>query len=53
MDAPSARPVGGVLLPVSVNHLVASLAPMVRVLSAAGLAASKLFLTIELRSYEG
>lgn len=41
------------LLPVSANHLVASLAPMVRVLSAAGLAASRLFLTIEVRSHEG
>ena len=45
-------PVGGVLLPVSTNHLLASLAAMVMILLAAGLAASRLFLTIEARSHE-
>lgn len=45
-------PVGGVLLPVPANHLLASLAPMMMILLAAGLAASRLFLTITVRSQE-
>jgi len=45
-------PVGGVLLPVSANHLLSSLAAMGMILLAAGLVATRLFLTIKARSHE-
>lgn len=37
-------------MPVSINHLLASLAPMMIILLAAGLAVSRLFLTVTVRS---